>query len=652
MIDNIDRIWLESDLDLENIYQNIVKIIEKINSIIYIYDNASMGDIIINPINGNIIFGSSLMGWVFSLKNFALIYSKKFGIDQAEMIDKLWGEWFFDNEEGDWKKHNTSENGKALKRTFNQFVIEPIQRLAKAVIEINEEDNEGLVNTLNSLGIEFNIEDKDSNKVGFLKKIIQQWLDVDECLLEMIIQHLPSPKASQRYRVDYLYEGPLDDECATAMRNCDLNGPLMIYISKIIPSKEMGRCYAFGRVFSGTVAAGQKVRIMGPNFVAGKKDDLYVKSIQRTVLMMGRSTEHIPDVPCGNIVGLVGVDAYLTKTGTISTHEDAHAIKNMKYSVSSVVRVSVKPKKMADLPRFLDRLKWISKVDPFIQCSLEETGDHTITGNSYLHLQAAINDFIEHTDIEIIQSAFFVAYKETIQSISYQVCMAKSPNKHNRLYATAEPLEKDLLEKIELGTIGPKIQPESRSKILQDGYNWDKNDAKKIWAFGPEKTKANIIINATAGVQNIHEIKDSVESGFEWAVLEGCMTQENMRGIRFNLIDACLHADSIHRGGGQIIPTSRKVFYGAFLTAKPALQEPIFFVEIHCPTNVLGIVYQCLHTRRGIINTEEIIQGTQLTLVKGFLPVAESFDFTEELKYKTSGQALSTYIFDHWSIVP
>ena len=116
----------------------------------------------------------------------------------------------------------------------------------------------------------------------------------------------------------------------------------MMYISKMVPTTDKGRFYAFGRVFSGKVATGQKARIMGPNFVPGKKEDIYVKPIQRsatchltdkfsvfnrTILMMGRYVEPIEDVPCGNIVGLVGVDQYLVKTGTISTYEHAHNLR-------------------------------------------------------------------------------------------------------------------------------------------------------------------------------------------------------------------------------------------------------------------------------------------------------------------------------------
>ncbi|KAK7019567.1 translation protein, partial [Favolaschia claudopus] len=100
--------------------------------------------------------------------------------------------------------------------------------------------------------------------------------------------NLPSPATAQRYRVETLYEGPMDDESAIAIRDCDPAGPLVLYISKMVPTSDKGRFYAFGRVFAGTVRSGPKIRIQGPNYVPGKKEDLFVKPIQRTVLMMGR----------------------------------------------------------------------------------------------------------------------------------------------------------------------------------------------------------------------------------------------------------------------------------------------------------------------------------------------------------------------------
>merc|ERR1712137_505872 len=126
-------------------------------------------------------------------------------------------------------------------------------------------------------------------------------------------------------------------------------------ISKMVPTADKGRFIAFGRVFSGTVKTGQKTRIMGPNYEFGGKTDLHKKSIQRTVLMMGRYQEPVEDIPCGNLVGLFGVDQYVVKTASIVDEDstDCHPFKDMKYSVSPVVRCAVEPKNPSDLPKLV-----------------------------------------------------------------------------------------------------------------------------------------------------------------------------------------------------------------------------------------------------------------------------------------------------------
>jgi len=143
----------------------------------------------------------------------------------------------------------------------------------------------------------------------------------------------------------------------------------------------------------------------------------------------------------------------------------------------------------------------------------------------------------------------------------------------------------------------------------------------------------------TKAVQYLQEIKDSVEAAFQWATKEGVMTEENMRGLRLNIHDVTLHADAIHRGGGQIIPTARRVTYAGQLTATPKFVEPIFLVEIQCPDDAVGGIYQCLSSRRGIVIGEEPIAGTPLVNMKAYLPVAESFGFTQALRAATSGRA-------------
>ena len=289
-----------------------------------------------------------------------------------------------------------------------------------------------------ALGLTIKAEEKDKRGKDLFKCVFQKWINAAEALIEMIILKLPSPVKAQKYRAAYLYEGPIDDPCGQSIVKCDKDGPLMIFISKMIPTNDKGRFYAFGRVFSGTVASGQKVRIMGPNYKKGSKTDLNIKNIQRTVIMMAGKIEAVPDVPCGNTVGLVGIDQYLVKQGTISDHEDAHCIRVMKYSVSPVVRVAVEAKSAGDLPKLVEGLRKLSKADPLVLCYTEESGEHIIAGCGELHVEICLKDLEEdYAKCPIKKGDPVVTYKETISEQSSQVCMSKSPNKHNRLHVDA-----------------------------------------------------------------------------------------------------------------------------------------------------------------------------------------------------------------------
>jgi len=321
----------------------------------------------------------------------------------------------------------------------------------------------------------------------------------------------------------------------------------------------------------------------------------------------------------------------------------------MKYSVSPVVRVAVSVKDAKDLPKLVDGLKKLSKSDPLVLCITEDSGEHVIAGCGELHVEICLKDLEEDfAKCTIIKGDPVVTYKETVTEESSQMCLSKSPNKHNRLYVKAEPMDEELSNGIEDGSLGPKAESKERSRILADDYGWDKSDTQKIWCFGPDTNGANVFVDAAKGVQFLNEIKDSVEAAFQWATKEGVLCDENMRGCRFNIYDVTLHADAIHRGGGQIIPTARRVIYASELTASPALQEPIFLVEIQTPDDVVGAIYQTMTQRRGMVNSEEPVQGTPLVNMKCYLPVGESFGFTQALRAATAGRAFPQCVFDHW----
>jgi len=647
-INKLDRAFLELQLTPEEMYQSFHKSIASVNSIITTYEDEALGDCTLTPERCNVAFSAGRHGWAFTLMDFARFYSKKFGISESKLVQKLWGENYFDPELKKWTTSPISPSGQKLQRGFCKFVLEPLGKVLLAAVNNNHEELDKLTNVL---GFSLAQSEKESN-VGkeLMKCVMMKWLPAANALLEMMVTHLPSPIEAQKYRVETLYTGSLDDETAAAIRKCDPQGPLVMFISKLIPTKDNSRFYAFGRVFSGTVTT-QKVRIMGNNYVPGQKDDLFVdKPIQRVVLMMGGKTEPINSVPAGNTCALVGIDSFLAKSGTIVSDKDSFPLTNMKYSVSPVVRVAVAPANPGDINKLVEALKRLNKSDQLVQCSMEDTGEHVIACAGELHMEICLGDLRDFMgQAEIVVSPPVVTLKETVLAASEKICLSKSPNAHNRLYCSAAPIDEAFARSIEAGDFrSNKGDGKDIAKKLVTEWQWDVTEAKKVWCFGPENKGANILVDVTRGVAYLNEIRDNVVAGFQWVTASGVLAEEHMRGIKFSLSDAVLHSDAIHRGGGQIIPSARRVFYASQLTAKPRLQEPVYLVDIQCPDNVLSGVYNVINQRRGIVTEQIPRTGTPLLNVKAYLPVLESFGFTAALRAGTSGKAFPQLVFDHW----
>lgn len=665
MVNKVDRALLELQLTGEEIYQNMVRAIENVNVIIESY---KFGDQNwqVEPVKGNVAFGSGLHQWGFTLKGFARFYAAKFKTTEDKMVEKLWGDWVFATVDGKsmWISSNSVNTNRGVdretgaKRAFVALVMDPIIAMFQAVMnnELNKKGVPKAFNMAEAVGVTLTEEvRKTLTGKPLLKHIMQKWLPAADAILEMIVVHLPSPATAQQYRVETLYDGPLDDEAATAIRTCDTSetAPLMMYVSKMIPGAD-NRFTAFGRVFSGKVATGQKVRILGPNYQPGKKTDLFLKSIQRVVIMMGRTTETVADIPAGNTCGLIGIDQFLVKSGTVTTSETACCIKTMKFAVSPVVRVAVSVKNSADLPKLVEGLKKLSKSDPMVKCETTEAGEHIIAGCGELHLEICLKDLADDfmKGAPISTSEPVVTYCETVTTESPEV-LSKSANKHNRLFCVAQPLNEEIQKLFDDEVVGPGMDIKDRSKILREhpAFGWEEAATpQKIWCFGDDGIGPNVMTERTVGVAYLTEIKDSVVGGFKWACNEGPMCEERVRGLKMVVNDVTLHADAIHRGMGQISPTSRRVTYAGIYLANPALLEPIFLVNITCPNAIVGSIYNVMSMRRGNVFDEGESMSGGVANMKAYLPVAESFGFSQALAEATSGAAFSQLMFDHWQL--
>merc|ERR1712071_355769 len=145
------------------------------------------------------------------------------GIDTVKLMNRLWGENYFNSGSKKWQKSKAADN----KRSFNMYVLDPLYKVFDAIMNYKKDETESL---LTKLGIKLTVEDREKDGKALLKAVVRQWLPAGETLLQMIAIHLPSPATAQRYRMEMLYEGPFEDEAAVGIKTCDPNGPLMMYI--------------------------------------------------------------------------------------------------------------------------------------------------------------------------------------------------------------------------------------------------------------------------------------------------------------------------------------------------------------------------------------------------------------------------------------
>jgi len=250
--------------------------------------------------------------------------------------------------------------------------------------------------------------------------------------------------------------------------------------------------------------------------------------------------------------------------------------------------------------------------------------------------------------IEFKISEPIVEFRESITATSTTTIVVKSPNKHNRLFLTAQPLDEKLVGDIDSGQIPPADNVRELIPILVKDYGWTKQEAARIWCF----EGSNCVVDMSHGVQYLAEIKEHVVAAFSWAVKDSALAGEPMHGVRINIMDAVLHADAIHRGGGQIIPTARRGFFAAVLDSQPVLMEPVFLAEILTEQEIAAKIHPLVMRLRGFVVDEHPKEGTPLYIVKAHIPVSESFALSDMLRQATGGRAFPQLLFSHWQQVP
>lgn len=207
-----------------------------------------------------------------------------------------------------------------------------------------------------------------------------------------------------------------------------------------------------------------------------------------------------------------------------------------------------------------------------------------------------------------------------------------------------------------MGNVFLIFKSKKLGEYFQAKHNWDILAARSIWAFGPDLKGPNILIDDTlpSDVDKLllRTSKDYIVQGFQWGTREGPLCEEPIRNVKFRITNAIISPEPLYRAGGQIIPTSRRVVYSAFLLATPRLMEPYYFVECHSPADCVPAVYTVLAKRRGHVIQDTPISGSPLYEIKAYIPVIDSFGFETDLRMHTQGQAFCQTVFHHWQLVP
>ena len=445
-------------------------------------------------------------------------------------------------------------------------------------------------------------------------------------VLDMIITHLPNPLNAQKYRIPRIWPGEKDSEVGKDMANCDPNGKLAAIVTKLYPDPHAGYV-ATVRIFSGKMKVGQEVYLVG--MAKSQK-------IQQVSVYKGAQRISMEEVDAGNIVGIVGLKDSFSGETICDPENPIPGFESISHIFEPVVVKAIEPKKPQQLTKLIDFLRRVAKEDPTLRVKInEETGEYLVSGLGELHIDAKIERPLKEAEIEVDVSPPIVIYRESVRSTSPEAIEGKSPNKHNRFYLVAEPLDPKIHEAMVRGDLPSTFEFKKKDvevveKLINLGL--DRDEAKKVKLIH----NRNMFVDATRGVHSILEIMEMLKESFVEAMDEGPLAKEPCDSVKIKIVDAKLHEDAIHRGPAQVIPAVRAAVRESMVAAKAFILEPKQVIRIDVPSEQMSGAMKEVQNRRGQILEMSEERGT--TTITAKLPVADMFGFNSALKSSTGGK--------------
>ncbi|MCR5665702.1 MAG: elongation factor G [Eubacterium sp.] len=410
-------------------------------------------------------------------------------------------------------------------------------------------------------------------------------------LLDAIIDYMPAP-------TDIPAIKGVDMDGNEIERHSSDDEPFSALAFKIMTDPFVGKL-AFFRVYSGTMKSGSYVL----NATKDKKE-----RVGRILQMHANKREELDKVYSGDIAAAVGFK--LTTTGdTICDEQSPVILESMEFP-EPVIELAIEPKTKAGQGKMGEALAKLAEEDPTFRAHTDqETGQTIIAGMGELHLEIIVDRLLREFKVEANVGAPQVAYKETF----------------------TKPVDQEYKYAKQSGGRGQYGHCKVRFEPM------DAN-AEETFAFESEVVGGSIP----------KEYIPAVGEGIEEAAQAGILAGFPVLGVRAVVYDGSYHeVDSsemaFHIAGSMC-------FKEAMAKAEPTLLEPIMKVEVTMPEEYMGDVIGDINSRRGRIEGMDDLGGGKI--VRGYVPLAEMFGYSTDLRSKTQGRGNYSMFFEKYEPVP
>ena len=463
------------------------------------------------------------------------------------------------------------------------------------------------------------------------------YLPIHKAILEMVIDHLPTPIKAQKYRISKIWDGDLDSDLGKAMINCDPEGPLIICLSKVQADKH--GLIATGRIFSGNCNKKNEIFLLNEN---------NFEKIQRIAIFMGQRREQVEKIPVGNIVAIEG----LKKVKSGETIIDSNNIDGMvpfesvKYVTTPVVTISLEPEYLRDLDMMKKIIEDLLIEDPNLNFEInEENGEFLLSGVGPLHLEVTANE-IGKRGVSVSISEPRAVFKESCRYKSSLITV-ESPEGKSTLKLRVERLDPKTV-KFFRNNDYKKIKPLNTLKeVLKENTNLNEQEIENFWSSDEDQN--TIIFNGKTKPEGF--LKNEIIETIEKIHFNGPLCGEKLTEIKISIEQLIVEDSSKEESFTSLTVILYEALKKGLIEAELILLEPIYHTIIQLPPDHIKNTLSLLSKYSAKIKSMDQEKEYQ-TIIEILLSVRNSIKFANDIRNSSSGRAFWQNEFYRFMEVP